>query len=49
MCGEVASDENFVPKLIKLGVDELSVNPSKILVIKKKVLQTKSNEDIINM
>ncbi|ADA67022.1 phosphoenolpyruvate-protein phosphotransferase [Thermotoga petrophila RKU-10] len=49
VCGEVASDENFVPKLIKLGVDELSVNPSKILVIKKKVLQTKSNEDIINM
>lgn len=49
VCGEVASDEKFVPKLIELGVDELSVNPSKILVIKNKILQTSSGGNTINM
>jgi len=35
ICGELASDEDVVPQLLKLGVDELSVSPAKILQIRK--------------
>ncbi|MFN4201355.1 phosphotransferase system, enzyme I, PtsI [Fervidobacterium changbaicum] len=40
VCGEMASDEKAVPVLIGIGVDELSVNPSKILRVKKKIENT---------
>jgi len=43
VCGEIASDENIVPILIGLGVDELSVNPAKILSVKKKITETDYN------
>ncbi|WPX08984.1 phosphoenolpyruvate--protein phosphotransferase [Anaerocellum danielii] len=43
VCGEIASDENIVPILIGFGVDELSVNPAKILSIKKKITETDCN------
>ncbi len=36
VCGEIASDLNMVPILIGLGVDELSVSPSKVLNVKKR-------------
>lgn len=35
VCGELASHEEFTKELINLGIDELSVNPSSILNIKR--------------
>ena len=40
VCGELASDEELVPRLLKLGVDELSVSPSKILAIRKIIRES---------
>lgn len=45
VCGEIASNPEIVSVLIGLGVDELSVNPSKILSVKKKILQMKCEEE----
>lgn len=35
MCGEAASDERFIPILVGLGLDEFSMNPTKILNSRK--------------
>lgn len=40
VCGELASDEEVVPRLLKLGVDELSVSPAKILAIRKIIRES---------
>jgi len=45
VCGEIASDLNMVPILIGLGVDELSVSPSKVLNVKKKIFETNSEKE----
>lgn len=37
ICGELASDEKFLGKLIQLGVDEMSVVPSSILTLRAKI------------
>lgn len=37
ICGEMGADTQLIPKLIKLGIDELSVSPSKILETRKAV------------
>ncbi|MCI6797035.1 MAG: phosphoenolpyruvate--protein phosphotransferase [Succinatimonas sp.] len=37
VCGEMASEEHFVAKLVQLGVDELSVVPSSILRLRAKI------------
>jgi phosphotransferase system enzyme I (PtsI) len=37
LCGGMASDPLFIPLLIGLGIDELSVNPNKVLEIKDTV------------
>lgn len=37
VCGELAADENFVAKLIQMGVDELSVVPSSVLRLRAKI------------
>ena len=37
VCGELASNTAFTAKLLEIGVDELSVNPSKLLEMKKHI------------
>lgn len=37
MCGEAASDERFIPLLVGLGLDEFSMNPTKILNSRKMI------------
>ncbi len=37
ICGELASDLNITPKLISLGIDELSVSPPMILPLREKI------------
>ena len=37
VCGELGADTALIPKLIKMGVDELSVAPSRILAVRKAV------------
>jgi len=37
MCGEAASDERFIPLLVGLGLDEFSMNPTKILNSRKTI------------
>ncbi|BCJ85053.1 phosphoenolpyruvate--protein phosphotransferase [Effusibacillus dendaii] len=37
VCGELAGDERMLPFWIGLGVNELSVNPSRILWLKKRI------------
>lgn len=38
VCGEMASEVRFVKLLLALGVDELSVSPGRLLLIKKEIL-----------
>ncbi len=37
VCGELAGDMNYTDKLLETGVDELSVAPSKILLLRKQI------------
>ncbi len=37
ICGELASNTAFTARFLEIGVDELSVNPSKILEMKKHI------------
>ncbi len=37
MCGEASRDLNFIPLLIGLGLDEFSMNPIKILPVRKLI------------
>ncbi len=37
VCGELGADTELIPKLIKMGIDELSVAPSRILEVRKAV------------
>jgi len=36
MCGELAGDPEAIPKLVEMGIDELSMSPSKIPFLKPK-------------
>ncbi|MDN5354896.1 MAG: phosphoenolpyruvate-protein phosphotransferase system enzyme [Candidatus Cloacimonadota bacterium] len=55
VCGEMASQEEYVGLLLGLGVDELSVSPAKVLSIKEKIRnadikeQQKRAEKILQM
>ena len=44
MCGEAASDERFIPILVGLGLDEFSMNPTKILNSRKLVRSLNSGK-----
>lgn len=46
MCGEVASDSKIIPLLIGMGIDEISVNPSKILNIRKTIANVNKEKSI---
>ena len=37
MCGEAASDERYIPILVGLGLDEFSMNPTKMLSARKMI------------
>lgn len=37
ICGELAADLEIIPKLLELGVDELSVSPSQVLAVRKEI------------
>lgn len=37
VCGELAADLEIIPKLLELGVDELSVSPSQVLAVRKEI------------
>ena len=39
ICGELASDESLTEMFLSIGVDELSVSPSSVLNIRKKVTE----------
>lgn len=40
MCGELGADTDLTPDFLKMGIDELSVSPSAILKVRKKIRET---------
>ncbi|MBQ6531327.1 MAG: phosphoenolpyruvate--protein phosphotransferase, partial [Clostridia bacterium] len=40
ICGELGADLELTETFLAIGVDELSVTPSAVLPIRKKVLET---------
>lgn len=40
ICGEVAADEELIELFLAMGVDELSVTPSAVLAVRKKIIET---------
>ena len=40
ICGELAADLNVTEKFLKMGVDELSVSPGRLLSVRKKIRET---------
>ena len=37
ICGELGADLELIDKFVEMGIDELSVSPSRILPIRKKI------------
>ncbi len=44
VCGEMASEKEYVKLLLALGVDELSVSPGRLLLIKKEIIDCNITE-----
>ncbi len=44
ICGEIASDPDFIPLLLGSDIDSLSLNPASVLAVKKKILDTRYDE-----
>ena len=40
ICGELAADQSLTETFLKMGIDELSVSPSHILPLRKKIRET---------
>lgn len=40
ICGELGADTDLTPVFLKMGIDELSVSPSAILKVRKKIRET---------
>jgi phosphotransferase system enzyme I (PtsI) len=45
MCGELAADADLIPKLMEIGIDELSVSPAAVLEVKKKIIGGKEDAE----
>lgn len=43
ICGELGADMTLTEQFLKMGIDELSVSPSMILPIRKKIRETSIN------
>ncbi len=43
ICGELGADTSLTQEFLKMGVDELSVSPGRILPIRKIILETDVN------
>lgn len=43
ICGEMGADETLIPKFLKMGIDEFSVAPSQVLMVRKTVRNCRSN------
>ena len=37
VCGELAADEGFTHELVRIGVDEISVAPSSVLMLRARI------------
>ena len=50
MCGEAAAEKIFIPLLMGLGLDEFSMNPSRILNTRRLIckLEEKSCQELAN-
>lgn len=44
VCGELGSDPNMIKWFVRAGIDELSVSPSMVLKIRKKIGETERGE-----
>jgi phosphotransferase system enzyme I (PtsI) len=44
MCGEMAGDPLYIPVLLGLGVEEFSMNPTSIPVVKRVIRMTSLHE-----
>ncbi len=42
ICGELGSDLSIIPQLLKMGIDELSVTPNKVLEVRKVIRENYS-------
>ncbi len=40
ICGELAADTSLTERFLKMGIDELSVSPSMVLSVRKKIRET---------
>ena len=41
ICGELAADTELTERFLKLGIDELSVSPGRVLPLRKKIRELK--------
>lgn len=49
VCGELAGDPAMTGTLLKLGVDELSVSPPKVLELRKRITECRVSKPVVTM